>query len=190
MKIIGTLFAIGLILTFPIHAQSAKVIALSPADAKEAKDLYAQRDAINKRIDDLQKKVTDKYLSDEKPGPGGFSGSGIISMRAGCFLSINNGQAEPSGCPPETETEKKLRLDREAAQKAEDAKKTHLERKSGWDQFEFSEDFQFVVPKTSVPLVNSYGYGNGCCNGIFSCIIPTGTIGTLTNQHLTDGMTN
>lgn len=135
------------------HAQSAKVIALSPADAKEAKDLYAQRDAINKRIDDLHQKVTDKYLSDEKPGPGP-SLTGYITTTCAMILSINGVQPP---CPPETADAKKAREDREAKEKL----MHHLEVKDDWrNGFEFSDDFKFVVPKSISMPSNPSWYGH------------------------------
>lgn len=129
MKLAG--YLILLILCFPIHAQTAKVIALSSIDAAEVKEAYAQRDAIYKRIDDLQKKIADKYLSNVKSGPGNnfITGSGFIVL-------------SQTLCP-ETEADKKIRKDREEVEK----KMTHLERKAGWEIFEFSDDFKFVVPK-------------------------------------------
>lgn len=149
MKFIGSIGIALLVLTFPLAAQTAKVIALSPADAAEAKDLYAQRDAILKKIDDLHQKIADKYLSDVKPGPGGlFSGGYIVS---GCALTLQaNGNVQP--CPPPTAAEKKAEEDRKAKEKLQH----HLERKYGWSSFEFSEDFKFVVPVVLKYTTNPY----------------------------------
>lgn len=136
MKCIGVLLVL-LALTFPINAQSAKVIALSPEMAKEAKALYEQRDLINRRIEELRKNVENLYLMDEKPGPSPFVSSFIIS---GCGITISsNGR---SACPPETAAEKKAREERVAKEKLQH----HLERKPDWYSFEFSEDFKFIVP--------------------------------------------
>lgn len=158
----ATLLALLFALATLGHAQSAKVIQLSPNDAELARQLYAERDLINKRIDELQKMVEERYLSDIKPGPSStfIAGSGI-TVGCGMILSLNG---QPS-CPPESAADKKSREEREAAQKAEDAKLTHLERKPGWKQFEFSEDFKYVVPAQLVPQSASSAYH--LCNGIF-----------------------
>lgn len=145
---------LGLLLTavsLASHAQTARVIALSPEVAGEAKALYEQRDAINKRIDDLRRKVETLYLMEEKPGPDPFTSSGFVSDTCGFVLSAN-GSAHP--CPVETAEQKKVRLDQEAKDKL----KTHLERKRDWLDFEFSEDFKFIVPKVPINIVGrNYG---------------------------------
>lgn len=56
------LLAVFLALPFVAFGQTAKVIALSPADAAEAKSLYAQRDAIEKKIADLHVKIEHAYV--------------------------------------------------------------------------------------------------------------------------------
>lgn len=145
MKLIGSLVVLLFVLLAPINAQTAKVIALSSADATEIKDLYAQRDAINQKLEEFKQKVADKYLSDEKPGPGpSISGMFIIST-CGLTLSMN---AQP--CPPETAAEKKVREDREAKEKLQH----HLERKPDWFSFEFSEDFKYIVPTKVTFTIN------------------------------------
>lgn len=42
--------------------QNAKVIQLSPADAAEAKSLYAQREALDKKIEALREKIQKREL--------------------------------------------------------------------------------------------------------------------------------
>lgn len=85
MKYIGVLLIL-FALTFPINAQSAKVIALSPEMAKEAKALYEQRDLINRRIEELRKNVENLYLMDEKPGPGNT----LFGITIGCGMTISS----------------------------------------------------------------------------------------------------
>lgn len=139
-----------------LNAQTAKVIALSPEDAARTKDLYAQRDAINKKIEDNQQRIINKYLMEPKPGSGSLtvlSGSGLL------FCSS-------SGCSPETAEEKSKReADYKAYLEAE-KKKTHLERKTGWPDIEYSDDFKFIVPKnnftTTAPVTNCGWLGNSC----------------------------
>jgi len=62
-------FAIVL-LSVACTAQSARVIQLSPDDAAKVKQLYAQRDAIEKQIADEKDAITAKYLV-AKPGQHG-----------------------------------------------------------------------------------------------------------------------
>ncbi len=47
--------------------QTAKVIQLSPEDAAQAKSLYAQQAAIQKKIDALNDKITTQYTSEAVP---------------------------------------------------------------------------------------------------------------------------
>jgi hypothetical protein len=96
MKILALL---SVFLALPVMAQTAKVIELSPEDAKAAKAAYEQRDAANKTIADLEKKVKTKLLQDK------------------------------------------------------DGK-----TKDGWlAGFQYSEDFRFIVPSWSNPLIISSG---------------------------------
>lgn len=155
----ATSLLVFLVFSLPVHAQTAKVIALSPADAAEVKALYAQRDAINKAIEDLHKKVADKYLMEPKPG----SGSWTTSITGSGFLLCTTNGCGPS---PETAEEKKKReADYKKWQESE-KKATHLERKEGWSLFEFSEDFKFVVPvKVTYQATPSWIGGNNCLVG-------------------------
>lgn len=166
------------LLSGALYAQSAKVIALSSEDAHSVRDLYAERDLLDKRMAEMQKHIEDKYLSDTKPGRG--SNNMIIvgpSVTSGC-PAIFSSNGIGANCPSETATEKKAREEREAREKAEDAKKTHLERKPGWGSFIFSEDFRFIVPNQT-PVPNSTccsgSYLGGYCNGN-SWIIPASRI--------------
>lgn len=134
MKFTGSLLLLAL--SLPLSAQTAKVIALSPADSAEAKALYVQRDTINKKIEELQKKITDKYLSVEKPGPGMF-GSGATNN--GCVALFDGSGIPHPPCTKPTAAEK-------AAADKEYNSQHHLERIPGWDDFQFSEDFKFIVP--------------------------------------------
>lgn len=112
-----------LFLAASLHAQTAKVIPLSPEDAALAKSLADQKAAIVQKMDELQKKITDKYLMEEKPGAATF---GYVIT---CGIS-SNGLCTPTQTPP--------------AKKGEH----HSELKSGWWNFEYSEDFKYIVPRT------------------------------------------
>ncbi len=138
-----------LILPLPLHAQTAKVMALSSADAKEAADLYAQRDLVNKRIDELQKKIEHSYLMEEKPGPGhSFLTLGSTDNTLS-LCSFN------SSCPAPTEAEKKSAAKAAEERAAKEKLMHHLERKEGWSSFEFSSDFKFIVPTAPTYASNS-----------------------------------
>lgn len=82
------LLAIFLALPLLSFGQSAKVIALSPADAAQAKSLYAQQADIEKRIADLQASITHKYLlaSKEEEGHTNTIGYGTKD-----FMWVKNG---------------------------------------------------------------------------------------------------
>jgi hypothetical protein len=125
MKWIGTLFVVLFALSLPAYAQTAKVIALSSADAATAKQLHDDRVAAEKRESDFRVKIQKTYLVEpQNPSPKG----GIFSVYSACTSNI-------------------------------------LYR-TGWGcgKFEFSDDFKFVVPKTSAPQGIILGGGNnGCC---------------------------
>lgn len=66
--ILATLVAA--VLTASLHAQSAKVIALSPADAAQAKQLREQLDVATKRLGDFTESIRAKYLTAAKEDEG------------------------------------------------------------------------------------------------------------------------
>ena len=71
MKFVGIAL---LLCSITALGQTAKVIALSPEDAKEAKSLYAQQAEIEKRIDMFRLQISDTYLRNyEKKNPYVFS---------------------------------------------------------------------------------------------------------------------
>jgi hypothetical protein len=59
----------------PLFGQTAKVIALSPEDAAQAKALFTQKAEIEKKIKHLEDAVHDKYLITPHHGPSGLYGT-------------------------------------------------------------------------------------------------------------------
>lgn len=50
-----------------LHAQTAKVVALTAEESKEARDIQAQRVALDKRDADLTERITKAYLQTTEP---------------------------------------------------------------------------------------------------------------------------
>ncbi len=162
MKLIGALIVL-VVLVFPLSAQTAKVIALSPEDAAQIKSLYEQRDALNKKIEEATAKIADKYLMESKPGSDHYitcTESGTVSYGTNICFSL----------PRHVETAEEKKKHEEEYKKWREAEKkaTHLERKQGWSSFEFSEDFKFIVPKNTLSVTT---YSPCGCGG-FGCITP------------------
>lgn len=104
-------------------SQTAKVIQLDPADAAEAQSLDAQMKALVARQEAFHKSVVEKYLVTKD---GRF---GDYPYESSNLLSAAK-----------------------KARKEEDANRRWV--KMGWDQgeFEYSEDFKFIVPKQIAPI--------------------------------------
>lgn len=64
MKIIT--FVVAVAISIGAHAQTAKVIALSPEDAKVAKELIQAQDALTKRKAEFEASIRAKYLTAQK----------------------------------------------------------------------------------------------------------------------------
>ena len=60
------LLSVFLALPLLLPGQTAKVIQLSPEDAKQAATLYAKKADIEKQIDALHVEITQKYISKEQ----------------------------------------------------------------------------------------------------------------------------
>ena len=109
MKILKSILFLAL--SLPCVAQTAKVLQLTPDEAKQAKTLYDQQAALEKQIADFHDAITKKYLHEKNVAgydPKTFAG-----------WLYTEGQSKP-----------------------------------GWfNGFEYSEDFQFIVPKSYTPSV-------------------------------------
>ena len=111
------LIGILIMCCIPVVAQTAQVIELSPAEGKQAMDLYAQKTAIEKKIEDFRQTIQNKYVSEKVPSDGFVVCAGVTNG----YLT----------CPPPDTT---------------------IIPKNGWEYgFQFSDDFRFIVPKTSPP---------------------------------------
>jgi hypothetical protein len=120
-------------------AQDAKVLALDEQDAKDAAALYQQLHDVQAKIGQLHDRITTKYLTVEKSGPGFVSSV--------CFKSVS-GVAEYAPCSEDPKTPK-----------------THKEVRDGWLDFVYSADFKFIVPKPyEAPSSASYS----CINPVFT----------------------
>lgn len=116
-----------------LHAQTAKVIQLSPEDAAQAKSLHEQKEALDKKIADLQQKIHDNYLSVE------------VQYPTTACIAFNRAET----CIPRKPTP------------AEEKAARGLGPKKGWEsgKFEYSDDFKFIVP---APLTFSTGTAITC----------------------------
>lgn len=122
------------------------MIQLSAGDAAQAKSLDDEEKALLKRKQDFRQHIADTYLMESKPGSENIAywGGGGIEVITG--RSIN-----------ETPAEKVKRLAEEKAWREKQAKMTHLERKNGWIDFEYSDDWKYIVP---TPLTFHVGGGS------------------------------
>ena len=121
MKTIAIL-AVGIAVCLASHAQTAKVIALSDADAAKVKSLYDQRADIDKQINDMHEQIRVKYTIRATH----FScGSAIQTHESAKFCSL---QTNIYGTGTAQET-----ID------------------GWWVGFEYSDDFKFIVPTTYKP---------------------------------------
>ena len=104
------------------HAQSAKVIALTPEDAAKIAKLSAQKAEIERQIEEFNKHVTDFYLT-----------TPAESVTAGgtewfCYWADNK----------------------------------HKCSRYGWNDFEYSTDFKYIVPKATPTPTNTICGGTSC----------------------------
>jgi len=168
MRVLLVLVILGIQLSY-LNAQTAKVVQLKPSDAAKAKQVYkAMMDAEN-AWSDLQKEISNKYLIVDKNDPDAGnhrwyppedSDIPLGSVATGTTQHVITWNTN-SVC--ETPEEKKAR---EAALQAEEQRRKDVEEKRearskryrrGWDvegcydcepiEFEFSEGFNFIVPK-------------------------------------------
>jgi len=161
MKLIVMLFA----LSVAGVGQSALVVQLSPQDASRAKATHQAMLDAEKKWNDMQSEISQKYLIVDKDDPNASDQrwytaedvffSGTASTATWSTLSVDANGYLVSGRPCETEAEKKARADAQAKAEQE-AKKREAEREAksrrwrkNWYQksFEFSDDFKFIVPK-------------------------------------------
>lgn len=118
------------------YPQTAKVIALSPEDAAQAKSLYEQKAAIEKKIVDFQAKIDDKYTMVVHNYPTSACITGMsVTHKDGTEENLYVPPCVPLKVTPEQEKASHVR-----------------EHEFGWQYgFEFSEDYKFIVPKTYSP---------------------------------------
>jgi hypothetical protein len=133
----------GAALSLTIHAQTAKVIALSPEDAAQAKSLYEQKAALEKKIADFQAKIDDKYTMVYHDYP-----------TSACIQLCPNGVCPKTPCTDFPKVSE------------EDKKRAHVrEHEFGWvGGFEFSDDYKFIVPKPYTPPKTLFNYS--CVNPV------------------------
>lgn len=111
------------------HGQTAKVIQLSPDDAKQAKALYDEQIALDKRKAAFEELVRTRYLTVKK-GDKEWGDEGVVFSINGAGVTVKTSY------------------------------------RAGWNygQFEYSEDFKYIVPKSM--LINGTGslqfWNNGC----------------------------
>lgn len=126
------LLSVFLALPLLVSAQTAKVVILSPEDAAQAKALYEEKAAVEKKIADLQAQISHKYISRE-----------LIFPTAACITLERADGTFPDCTPPKP-----------TAQQEKASHEWHI--LEGWNLgFEFSEDFKSIVPKqtpTTPPL--------------------------------------
>lgn len=167
---------LALLLSSPIMAQTAKVIALSPEDAKHAQELDARQKALTAETEAFHHSVVEKYLTTKNEKDGGNQYGGYLNLitssgiTSGCIAILNGSGQVSSSCPEPTAEEKaKAAKDRAEA----DAKRVWVLRGWGSGEYEYSTDWRYIVPlvpKTSGTVCGSWPYG-GAVTLTSSCII-------------------
>lgn len=135
---------IALSIATTVSAQTAKVVALSPEDAAQAKALYDAQQKANKQLDDFRQAITNKYaMEDREEG----HLTGVV-----CGEWTKDGLLQATPCKePKTPPKKVMRR----------------VLKEGWFYgFAFSEDFKFIVPEKQTEYKQPqtwFGGGNYIC---------------------------
>lgn len=138
-----------LVIALSAHSQTAKVIALSPEDAKHAQELDARQKALTAETEAFHHSVVEKYLTTKNGKDGGelFDNVGILagitSTWATCGLVLNSSGQASSACPEPT-AEEKAKAAKERAEA--DAKRVWVLRGWGDGDYEYSEDWRYIVP--------------------------------------------
>jgi hypothetical protein len=134
--------------------QDAKVIALTPEEARQAKFMQDQVDIAIKRQKDFYESLRHKYTQSMTMGCSLFQAYGVTNGGS----IVVNGQGEIHGVdkdgkpiPPPPPCKKE----------------PQYHDKSGWgDGFRYSEDFKYIVPVQQKPSVNEcYPYARWICSG-------------------------
>jgi hypothetical protein len=156
-----------LVLSTPLLAQDAKVMPLKDKDSAQAELLYMRMKDAEKAWADFQGQVKVEYLTvgNDDPDKGntevystassGFLTS-TVTIGCGNQIALSNPPQYPECSKPTKE-----QLESEAHDRAERDKKRRWYR-SGWEtaQFEFSKDFEFIVPKPAEPVTRQVCYPN------------------------------
>lgn len=112
------------------HPQTAKVIVLSPADAAEAKRLYAEKANVEKKIAELQARIRDAYIG---------------------VPVIQEGNPKRYVCPKDSDS---------TVIWGPTGGPVRCERNGWNYGFEYSDDFKYIVPVPLVTSQSSPLLGN------------------------------
>ena len=191
-----------LVFCLPLAAQTAKVIPLSAADSAERKTLEDQRAAIELKIKSLDARIQKQYttvLEGDKDSSGSYFGESLTTGVFG-FSGITWGCVRTLSTDPAQE---KAYQDCEQRQQSETAKNPpppqHMYRIGWTNGFEYTEDFKYIVPRSTPSGNGNYGNGNCCtwtygglyngmgCNNINTVSPAVGPVtGPLTPQYTTN----
>lgn len=103
---------LALALALSAHSQTAKVVALSPEDAKHAQELDARQKALTAETEAFHNSVVEKYLTTKSEKEGGFLYPDYLSLHLtatafiGCF---NIGIVCRTDCRRESQSSKGTR---------------------------------------------------------------------------------
>lgn len=163
----------SLLLALSAFAQTAKVVQLSKADADHVQALYELKQRAEAEWQAAVTDVEHKYVSESRQVPDQGESSGwlitgpaMLSLSSDnpCFYTPNSilvindrnevvsqGAAESTPCKDFLAKNERGRAEAERVEKERMAKlpkKTVYSLKPGWESgFEFSEGFQFIIPK-------------------------------------------
>ncbi len=130
------------VLALPLmHGQTAKVVQLSPEDAKQAKALDDAQNELTAKIAAFRETIKQKYLvtTERKEAGDCFAGTLTLDATAGALV-LGDGT-----------------LSLKPAEKPQSPPKPEPYYRRGWHcgDYQYSDDFRFIVPVPAPPYTSS-----------------------------------
>jgi hypothetical protein len=152
------LLAAILFMAVAAAAQGAKVIQLSPEDAAQAKKLDEAHKLLDQQEAAFRKKIVESYLltKNEKDGVIQYFGSTDSPPLPGCFAVTTSGLMASVPCGDSESPAQR------AKRKREEASRRWIKNGWGEGQFQYSDDFLYIVPADKPVSSSGSLCGGGC----------------------------
>ena len=128
-----------------MHGQTAKVIQLSPEDARQAKALDDAQNELTAKIAAFRETIKQKYLvtTDKKEAGDCYAGQFMVSYVTDGSLVLGDDGTISSATKP--------------AEKPQTPPKPAPYYRLGWrcGEYQYSDDFKFIVPVPASPYTSS-----------------------------------